>query len=131
MHKVKEMMDKMVAELKQQQADEVKFKADCTENLATNEKTIYEKGELKKDLEANMDDLASLMSSLEKEIKAGGASVRMLFHRAIGLPPACVQSQGGTVANRSDCTSGAMTNNMTTASQRRLTRTRSPPPRWR
>merc|ERR1719356_2094012 len=49
--KVKEMMDKMLVNLKQQQADEVQFKAHCVKEFDTTEKTVYDKGELKSDPE--------------------------------------------------------------------------------
>merc|ERR1719277_2169230 len=45
--KVKEMMDKMVANLKDEQAEEVKQKAHCTDELAANKKAVYNKNELK------------------------------------------------------------------------------------
>jgi len=67
--KVKEMIDKMHAELKQQQAEEVKFKAYCEKELNENEKTVYEKTELKKDLEAKIAQLESLIKKLHEEIE--------------------------------------------------------------
>mmetsp|Transcript_117870 Transcript_117870/g.340720 ORF Transcript_117870/g.340720 Transcript_117870/m.340720 type:complete len:786 (+) Transcript_117870:92-2449(+) len=68
--KVKEMIDKMHAELKEQQAEEAKFKAYCQKELKDNEKTTYKKSELKKDLEARMDELESLMARLAEEIQS-------------------------------------------------------------
>merc|ERR1719245_2900902 len=67
--KVKEMMDTMVAELKKEQAEEVKFKEYCGTELKENEKTTYKKNEKKKDLEDNIAQLDTLMTKLASEIK--------------------------------------------------------------
>jgi len=66
--KVKEMMDKLVAELKTQQEEEVKLKAYCQKEFSENEKAVFDKNEEKEDLEANMEQLASLMKKLASEI---------------------------------------------------------------
>jgi len=66
--KVKEMMDTMVAQLKDEQADEVMFKEYCTTELNENEKTIYAKTELKEDLEAKIAQLETLIKKLADEI---------------------------------------------------------------
>jgi hypothetical protein len=66
--KVKEMMDTMIAELKKEQVEEVKFKSYCTKEIDTTEKTTYAKNQLKKDLETKIDQLAALMDKLAKEI---------------------------------------------------------------
>jgi hypothetical protein len=66
--KVKEMMDTMVAELKKEQVEEVKFKSYCRKELDQTEKTTYAKNVLKSDLETKLDQLASLMEKLAKEI---------------------------------------------------------------
>merc|ERR1719377_297605 len=50
--KLKEVMDKMVADLKTEQEDEVKFKANCEKEFDTTEKTTFEKTDQKADLEA-------------------------------------------------------------------------------
>jgi len=68
--KVKELMDKMVADLKQQQAEEVEFKERCSTSLDENEKTIYDKNELRKDLEARISELEAKMAQLAADIKA-------------------------------------------------------------
>jgi len=68
--KVKAMIDKMHAELQEQQAEEVKFKAYCEKELRQNEKTTYDKTELKKELEAKIDQLESLIKRLGEEIAA-------------------------------------------------------------
>merc|ERR1719498_2192503 len=49
--KVKEMMDKMVVNLKKEQEEEVKFKAYCTKEFNDNEKATYAKTEEKEDLD--------------------------------------------------------------------------------
>jgi len=66
--KVKEMMDKLVAELKKQQEEEVTFKAYCTKELNENEKATYDKNEEKEDLEAKIDQLDALLKKLAEEI---------------------------------------------------------------
>mmetsp|Transcript_142584 Transcript_142584/g.371447 ORF Transcript_142584/g.371447 Transcript_142584/m.371447 type:complete len:778 (-) Transcript_142584:74-2407(-) len=66
--KVKEMMDTMIAELKKQQADEVKFKDYCQKELKTTEKEILDKNGLKKDLESKLSQLEALTDRLGDEI---------------------------------------------------------------
>mmetsp|Transcript_95072 Transcript_95072/g.255717 ORF Transcript_95072/g.255717 Transcript_95072/m.255717 type:complete len:779 (+) Transcript_95072:50-2386(+) len=68
--KVKEMMDTMVAELKTQQAEEVKFKDYCNDELKENDRTTYDKTELKQDLEAKIASLEALMEQLAMGIAA-------------------------------------------------------------
>jgi ABC-type transporter Mla subunit MlaD len=65
---IKEAMDKMVAELKEEQVEEVKFKEYCTKELNLNEKQTYEKTEQKEDLEALIDKLNKLIKKLNEEI---------------------------------------------------------------
>merc|ERR1719160_997812 len=67
--KVKEAMDQMVAELKDQQKEEVKLKEFCTTEFNENEKQTYTKTEEKKDLEQKIDGLISEIERLTKEIK--------------------------------------------------------------
>lgn len=67
--KIKAMMDKMVAELKNQQQEEAEFKAYCTKEFDKTEKAVYEKKEEKKNLKANIEKLDILMKKLAKEIK--------------------------------------------------------------
>merc|ERR1719324_1211973 len=62
--KIKEAMDKMVAELKQEQEEEVKFKSYCTKELNLNEKQTYEADEQKEDLEALIAKLSKLIKKL-------------------------------------------------------------------
>jgi len=73
--KVKEMIDKMLVELKKEQQEEVDSKAYCTKELNLNEKTTYSKNELRKDLEEKVDQLSTLIKRLEAEI--GEAKVRI------------------------------------------------------
>merc|ERR1719498_1012249 len=66
--KIKEAMDKMVAELKEEQEEEVKFKAYCTKEFHLNEKETYEKTEQKEDLEALIAKLTKSIKTLKQEI---------------------------------------------------------------
>jgi len=66
--KVKEMMDKMLVNLKTEQEDEVQFKAWCVDEFDTTEKTVYDKKEAKTDLEQKLDTLAKLIEKLQSEI---------------------------------------------------------------
>jgi len=66
--KLKEVMDKMVADLKKQQADEVTFKAHCETEFDSTEKETLQKKDAKGDLEANIDTLTKLMETLMAEI---------------------------------------------------------------
>merc|ERR1719305_1485671 len=73
--KIKEAMDKMVAELKVEQEEEVKFKAYCTKELNLNEKQTYEKTEAKEDLEALIEKLTKLVKKLSEETAAANAQI--------------------------------------------------------
>jgi len=66
--RVKEMMDKMVADLKTEQSEEVSFKANCGNEFNTNEKTTQTKTEEKADLEANIESLTKLIATLQEEM---------------------------------------------------------------
>jgi len=66
--KVKEAMDKMVADLKKEQQEEVELKAFCTKEFNQNEQETYENTEQKEDLEAKMEELAALIKKLGEEI---------------------------------------------------------------
>jgi len=74
--KVKEMMDKMVADLKKQQQEEATTKAHCADEFNTNEKMTYQKSELKKDLNDKVDELTSLITQLGEEIEAAKAAIK-------------------------------------------------------
>jgi len=66
--KVKEAMDKMIAELKAQQEEEVKLKEFCTTEFNQNEQNTYTKTEEKEDLERKIAQLTSLIDQLTKEM---------------------------------------------------------------
>jgi hypothetical protein len=66
--KVKQAMDKMVADLKAEQAEEVKLKEYCTENFNKNEKETFENEDQKEDLEAKMEELAALVEKFTQDI---------------------------------------------------------------
>jgi len=73
--KVKEMMDKMVADLKVQQTEEVSFKDNCNTEFNTNEKTTQTKGEEKADLEAKIEGLSKLIATLQEETATAKAEI--------------------------------------------------------
>jgi len=73
--KIKEAMDKMTADLKKEQEEEVKFKSYCTKELNMNEKETYEKTEQKEDLEATIAKLTKLIKKLTDEIAAANAQI--------------------------------------------------------
>merc|ERR1719440_1801554 len=58
----------MVAELKEEQEVEVKFKAYCTKEFNLNEKATFEKTDQKEDLEALIAKLTKLIKKLKEEI---------------------------------------------------------------
>merc|ERR1719408_496969 len=72
---IKEAMDKMVAELKQEQEEEVKFKTYCNKELNQNEKATYQKTEQKEDLEALIAKLAKSIKTLKQEIADANAQI--------------------------------------------------------
>jgi hypothetical protein len=67
--KIKEIMDKLVAELKEQQKEEVAFKAYCIKELDENEKATFHKSEEKEDLETKIKQLQANMDKLAEEIQ--------------------------------------------------------------
>jgi len=73
--KVKKAIDEMIADLKQEQADEVKHKDWCNEELHTNEMDTIAKTNTKKDLEAKVDSLTEQIDTLAKEIKETKAAL--------------------------------------------------------
>jgi hypothetical protein len=73
--KVKEMMDKMVADLKSEQTEEVSFKANCETEFNTNEKTTFTKKDEKGDLEAKIESLSKLLATLQEEIAAAKQNI--------------------------------------------------------
>jgi len=71
--KIKKMMDTMSADLKEEQSEEVKFKANCEKNFDNTEKELFVKNEQKDDLQTNIEKLAKMMTTLEEEIAAAKA----------------------------------------------------------
>jgi hypothetical protein len=67
--KVKAMIDKMIATLKMQQADEVKKNDWCKTELQENEMTTAKTTDLKADLEAKAGELKSTIKTLAEEIE--------------------------------------------------------------
>merc|ERR1719298_368369 len=67
--KVIAAIDEMIADLKQQLADDVEHKDYCTKELAENEKATMIAQEEKADLEAHIEDLKSTIDTLTKDIK--------------------------------------------------------------
>jgi len=73
--RVKEMMDKMVADLKDQQQEEVKFKDNCVREFNENERTTQTKSEEKADLEAKIESLEKLIATLKEEMSTAKTSI--------------------------------------------------------
>jgi len=66
--KVKEAMDKMMAQLKKQQQEEYEKHETCKKQIDETEDTIKEKGNVKEDLAEKHKDLANTLKTLETEI---------------------------------------------------------------
>jgi hypothetical protein len=66
---VKKAMDKMMADLKSEQEEEVKFKAYCLAELQENEKMNYTKTEEKEDLEAKIESIEKAIEKYQQEIE--------------------------------------------------------------
>jgi len=73
--KLKEVMDTMVADLKQEQSDEVAFKAHCESEFDVTEKETYTKEGQKGDLEANIEKLGKLAEALKAQVAAATATI--------------------------------------------------------
>jgi len=73
--KIKESMDKMTADLKKEQEEEVKFKTYCGKELDANDKSTYEKTEQKQDLEALIEKLTKLIKKLSGEIADANSQI--------------------------------------------------------
>jgi chromosome segregation ATPase len=67
--KVKELIDKMVAELKQQQADEIAQRDWCIAELDKTNLTMEAKYDLQANLMAKIEDLKTTIETLTKDIK--------------------------------------------------------------
>merc|ERR1719240_1652940 len=72
---IKKAMDSMVADLKKEQEEEVKFKTYCNKELDLTEKETYEKTEEKEDLEALIAKLTKLIKKLAEEIAAHNTQI--------------------------------------------------------
>jgi len=83
--KVKEAMDKMVADLKKEQQEEVELKAFCTKEFNQNEKETYDNTEQKEDLEAKMTELEALIKKLGEEI---GDNQKQIAETQLGIKKA-------------------------------------------
>mmetsp|Transcript_48235 Transcript_48235/g.104948 ORF Transcript_48235/g.104948 Transcript_48235/m.104948 type:complete len:666 (+) Transcript_48235:87-2084(+) len=68
--KIKEAIDKMVGELKQEMEDEVKHSDYCTAELNKTEKDLATNAREKSELEDRIEELTSTMENLSKEIEA-------------------------------------------------------------
>merc|ERR1719261_78635 len=73
--KVKEAMDQMVAELKQQQKEEVEEKEFCTAKFDENEKQTYTKTEEKSDAEVNIDSLEATIKKLTEAMDKASKTI--------------------------------------------------------
>uniref|UniRef100_A0A7S1LKS7 Uncharacterized protein n=1 Tax=Alexandrium catenella TaxID=2925 RepID=A0A7S1LKS7_ALECA len=76
--KVKVAIDKMMTELKNQQADEVRHRDWCTDELASNERETAAAYDKKSSLEARIADLDKTVGSLTAEIEATKKSIANL-----------------------------------------------------
>jgi len=65
---IKKACDNMIADLKRQQADEVKTKSSCDSNMHTNDKDIYAANETLKDTQDDIEDLETQISELTDAI---------------------------------------------------------------
>jgi len=72
---IKKAMDKMSADLKEEQATEVKFKAHCDKEFDATDKEEFRKNEEKDDLQNQIDKLAKLMEKLSEEIAAANKQI--------------------------------------------------------
>merc|ERR1719156_511645 len=73
--KVKAAMDKMIAELKEEQKEEVDLKLFCEKEFDDNQKMTYTNTEKKSDLEGEIESLAALIKKLTGEIEAAEARI--------------------------------------------------------
>jgi cell division protein FtsB len=73
--KVKEMIDKMIVQLKAQQADEVKKNNWCISSLQENEMSTMKTTDLKKDLEAKAGELEARIKTLTEEIEKAHSDI--------------------------------------------------------
>jgi len=76
--KVKAMIDKMIATLKTQQADEVKKNDWCNAELQENEMTTMKTTDLKADLEAKIGELENTIKTLSEEVEKAHLDISSL-----------------------------------------------------
>merc|ERR1719162_614480 len=76
--KVKSMIDKMIATLQTQQADEVKKTDWCKAEIQENEMTTAKTNDLKADLEAKMGELEATIKRLSEEIETAHLDIANL-----------------------------------------------------
>merc|ERR1719181_676045 len=79
--KVKELIDKMVAELTTQQQDEIAFRDECIDNLNTNKRETAAAYDKKASLEAQMADLTKNIEKLTKDIDASKKAVAEMMEQ--------------------------------------------------
>jgi hypothetical protein len=72
---VKKAMDKMMADLKDQQQEEVDQKAFCTTELNENEKNIFHKDDERQDLEAKISTLQAAIQALQDQMAAAKTQI--------------------------------------------------------
>jgi len=89
--KVKEAMDQMVQELKEQQAEEVKTKEFCQTEFNENEKQTYTKTEEKKDAQVSID---TLLATIEKLGKAIEEATKQIAETKVEVKKASQQREG-------------------------------------
>jgi len=73
--KIKEMVNQVIVQLKKEQADEVKQRDLCIEDLNTNEKELVDKNSQKKDLETMIEEFNLSIERLNQEIDAAKAEI--------------------------------------------------------
>merc|ERR1719265_287155 len=76
--KVKKAIDDMVAQLEKEQADEVKHRDYCIDNLNQNEKTTESTDRDKSDLNMKLEDLTMTIEKLDKEVASLKAEIAEL-----------------------------------------------------
>merc|ERR1740138_1341135 len=72
---VKQIMDKMMVDLKTEMSEEVTFKAYCLEEIKNNEKMNYTKTVEKEDLEAKIESLEEAIAKYNKEIEEAKSKI--------------------------------------------------------
>merc|ERR1740121_3484380 len=79
--KVKALIDKMVSELKTQQADEVDHRDWCIKELNSNKRSTAAAYDKKESLETQMADLKKTIEKLTKDIDASKAAVKEMMNQ--------------------------------------------------